>query len=167
MKVKVIVEVAMDIGHLIIQVNNVTHYILSVTVILIAAVQQIVLGMGINNVNLETLLQLLLLYLHQLLLLIILQLFFLPSLRLFQKDVTQSTTRIASRLLTHWMMNRAKSGYLLVLETIAFLWEKNVLTTNPVAVVHLNALEITTMLPVYLRKRIFIVLKTLDNQHVP
>merc|ERR1711933_172711 len=76
MKVKAIVEVAMDIGHLIIQANNVTHYILSVTVILIAVVQQIVLGMDINNVNLEILLQLLLLYLHQLLLLLILQLFF-------------------------------------------------------------------------------------------
>merc|ERR1712157_335191 len=125
------------------------------------------LGMGINNVNLETLLQLLLLYLHQLLLLLILQLFFLPSLRLFQKDATQSTTRIASRLLTHWVMNRAKSGYLLVLETIAFLWEKNVLATNPVVVVHLNALEITAMLPAFLRKRIFIILKTLDNQHAP
>lgn len=84
-----------------------------------------------------------------------------------QKDATQSTTRIASRLLTHWVMNRAKSGYLLVLETIAFLWEKNVLVTNPVVVVHLNALEITAMLPAFLRKRIFIVLETLDNQHVP
>jgi hypothetical protein len=111
MKVKVIVEVAMDIGHLIIQVNNVTHYILSVTVILIAVVQQIVLGMGINNVNLETLLQLLLL--------LILQLFFLPSLRLFQKDVTQSTTRIASPRITYRVMNRAMFGYLLVLKTIA------------------------------------------------
>jgi len=119
MKVKAIVEVAMDIGHLIIQANNVTHYILSVTVILIAVVQQIVLGMGINNVNLEILLQLLLLYLHQLLLLLILQLFFLPSLRLFQKVVTQSTTRIASPLITYRVMNRVKSGYLLVLETIA------------------------------------------------
>merc|ERR1719437_259046 len=111
MKVKAIVEVAMDIGHLIIQANNVTHYILSVTVILIAVVQQIVLGMDINNVNLEILLQLLLL--------LILQLFFLPSLRLFQKVVTQSTTRIASPLITYRVMNRVKSGYLLVLETIA------------------------------------------------
>jgi hypothetical protein len=119
MKVKAIVEVAMDIGHLIIQVNNVTHYILSVTVILIAVVLQIVLGMAINNVSLETLLQLLLLYLHQLLLLLILQLFFLPNLRLFQRDVTQSTTRIAYPLITYRLMNRAKSGYLLVLETIA------------------------------------------------
>jgi hypothetical protein len=111
MKVKAIVEVAMAIGHLIIQVNNVMHYILSVTVILIAVVQQIVLGMGINNVNLETLLQLLLL--------LILQLFFLPSLRLFQKDATQSTTRIASPRITYRVMNRAMFGYLLVLKTIA------------------------------------------------
>jgi len=77
-----------------------------------------------------------------------------------QKDATQSTTRIAFPLLTNWMMNLAKSGYLLVLKTTAFLWEKNVLATNPVVVVHLNALEITAMLPAsLLRKRFFILLK--------
>jgi hypothetical protein len=76
-----------------------------------------------------------------------------------QKDATQSTTRIASRLLTYWMMNRAKSGYLLVLKTIAFLWEKNVLATNPVVVGHLNALDIIAMLPVFLCKMFFILFK--------